>query len=106
MERVLIKTTLDGRKVEVIDGAIYLDGKFETDHLVMLEEHPNRSVIMRVMPDATYVAGRLPLTMYEASTASAAMARAAGGPPADEQGIAERLRQTAFRHAVREGVDR
>jgi hypothetical protein len=42
-----IKTTLDGRKVEVIDGWICLGGAREADALIPMEEHPNRQAIRR-----------------------------------------------------------
>ena len=57
-----IKTTEDGRKVEVINLLICLDGNKEADRLVPVGEHPNRTAILNAVPDATHMAGRLPLT--------------------------------------------
>jgi hypothetical protein len=55
---VLVRQTLDGRRVEVIGAQIFLDGRLEADTLVPIEEHPNRVAIQRAVPDAAYVAGR------------------------------------------------
>jgi len=48
----LVKTTLDGRKVEVINGFVCLDGKPESTDLVVLDEHPNRQAILKAVPRA------------------------------------------------------
>ena len=63
MDSTYIKTTQDGRKVEVIDGWICLGGVRESNNLVPMDEHPNRQAIMRAVPGATHAAGRLPLTL-------------------------------------------
>ncbi|WP_442776701.1 hypothetical protein [Sphaerotilus montanus] len=100
-----VKTTLDGRQVEVINGWVCLDGQPETDEVVALEEHPNRQVIQRVVPLATHMAGRLPLTLAEASGGQAALRhhhRPFGGSPL---AVSERLRRTAWQRAVADGVD-
>ena len=60
-DAVLIKTTLDGRKVEVIGRCVCLDGQPEAEDLVVIDEHPNRQAILRAVPGATHVAGRMPL---------------------------------------------
>jgi hypothetical protein len=67
MVRTLIRNTADGRPIEVIDGAVCLDGHVEARELVALIEHPNRQAILRVLPNATHMAGRLALTMEEAN---------------------------------------
>ena len=89
-----IKTTADGRKVEVIGGSICLDGKPEADRLIHVAEHPNRDAIILAVPDATHVAGRLPLTEEEAATAQTALNLNKTNYDASPQGIAERIRNT------------
>jgi hypothetical protein len=102
---VLVKHTLDGRKVEVIGGRICLDGKPEADHLVVLDEHPNRQAILKVQPRATHMAGRLPLTMAEASVAQAALRRAQERFDGSPQAVTERLRRTAWQKVFAEGAE-
>jgi hypothetical protein len=87
-----IKTTQDGRKVEVIGKVICLDGKPEAEHLVVVVQHPNWRAILDAVPDATHMAGRLPLNVDEAEKAQLAMnaaKEAYDGSPAD---VAERSR--------------
>jgi hypothetical protein len=64
---VLIRTTHDGRRIEVIGARICPDGQPEADELVVIDEHPNRQAILKLVPLATHVAVRLPLTLAEAS---------------------------------------
>ncbi|HET7866921.1 MAG TPA: hypothetical protein VFL86_21175, partial [Burkholderiaceae bacterium] len=73
MSKALIKTTRDGRKVEVIGCHLCVDGRPEAEALVVIDEHPNRQAILQAVPRATHVAGRVPLTMAEASVAQAAL---------------------------------
>lgn len=94
-----IKTTSDGRKVEVIGMAICLDGKKEADRLIPVYEHPNRSAILNAVPNATHVAGRLPLTAEEAATAQAALDEAKAAYEFSPLGISERIRM-AQRNAI------
>ncbi|MGY6217650.1 hypothetical protein ACW73L_21030 [Methylolobus aquaticus] len=88
-----IKTTQDGRKVEVIDQAICLDGKTEADHLVPVAEHPNRANILQAAPDATHMAGRLALTAAEATAALAALEANRLAYETSPKGLAERMRK-------------
>lgn len=88
-----IKTTQDGRKVEVIGTAICLNGKQESEHLVVVVEHPNWRAILDAVPDATHMAGRLPLTVDEAQTAQLAIDAAREAYENSPTGIAERSRQ-------------
>lgn len=104
-ERVLVKTTQDGRKVEVIDGWVCLAGVRETDHLVPLAEHPNRQAIARTVRCATHVAGRLPLTHDEAAIAQGALAAAQRAFDASPQGIAQRIRKAVWAKTAAEGVE-
>ncbi|WP_018412910.1 hypothetical protein [Methyloversatilis thermotolerans] len=102
---VLVKTTQDGRRVEVIDGAVCLDGKPEATRLVPLLEHPNRQAIQRAVPGATHVAGRLPLTLEEAQIAQDALTESSRDFDASPTGIARRL-QDAINHKARmEGIE-
>ena len=88
-----IKTTQDGRKVEVIDMAIWLDGKQEADRLIPVREHPNCANILRAVPEATHMAGRLPLTAEEAAIAAAALEAARRAYEISPKGLAERMRR-------------
>jgi hypothetical protein len=87
-----IKTTQDGRKVEVIGKAICLDGKEEADQLVAVVQHPNWRAILEAVPEATHMAGRLPLTVDEAQKAQLAMNAAREAYDSSPTGVAERSR--------------
>jgi hypothetical protein len=100
-----IKTTLDGRRVEVIGRFVCLDGTPEGDALVPIAEHPNRQAILRAVPGATHVAGRLPLTMPEASVAQAALRRAQDTMAAAPQALNERLRRTVWQKTLADGAE-
>ena len=88
-----IKTTEDGRKVEVIDQHICLDGKREAESLVPVRDHPNRAAILAAMPDAVCMAGRLALTAKEATIAQEALEVAKAAYEASPKGLAERMRR-------------
>jgi hypothetical protein len=105
MEATYVKTTLDDRKVEVINGWVCLDGKPETDEVVVLEEHPNRQAIQKAVPKATHMAGRLPLTMAEASVAQAALRRHHDNFDGSPLAVSERLRKAVWQKAFAEGVE-
>ena len=102
---VLIKTTRDGRKVEVIDGQVCLDGQPEADALVVLDEHPNRQAILLAVPRATHVAGRLPLTMAEASVAQAALRAAQDRFDGSSGAVNERLRRAVWQKTIADGAE-
>ena len=104
-DAVLIRITGDGRRVDVRGGRVCLDGVPEADHLVPIEEHPNRAVIQRVLPEAKYVAGRLPLTLAEASVAQAALRRAQDRFDGSAAQVAERIRRVGWQRATAEGVE-
>lgn len=95
-----IKTTLDGRKVEVIGTMICLDGKPEADRLVPVIEHPNWRAILDAAPDATHMAGRIALTVDEAEKAHLAMTAAREALEKSPVGVAERSRR-AINHMLR-----
>ena len=104
-EATLVKTTLDGRPVEVIGGWICLAGQPETDEIVVLDEHPNRQAIQQACPRATHMAGRLPLTLAEASVAQAALRRFRDRFDGSALAVAERLRQASWKRVMAEGVE-
>lgn len=97
---VLIKHTRDGRRVEVIGRTLCLDGRPEADSLVVLYEHPNRSAILRAVPDATHMAGRVPLTLAQASVAQAALRAALGPLDTSPQGLRERMRRLDWQKSL------
>lgn len=102
---VFVKTTQDGRPVEVIDGWVCLGGLKEADTLVPLTEHPNRQAILAAAPDATHMAGRLPLTHAEAAIAHGAMSVEQRWIDTSPRAIAQRLRRAMWAKAVAEGVE-
>ncbi|WP_304307760.1 hypothetical protein [Pseudacidovorax intermedius] len=103
---VLIKTTEDGRRVEVMGGWVCLAGVPEADRLVEILEHPNRQAILRAVPGATHVAGRLPLTHEQAAIAQGALAAARREDlDARPQALAQRIRRAAWAKAVADGVE-
>ena len=103
--RVYVKHLADDRVVEVIGRHVCIEGQPETDHLVVIDEHPNRQAILRVVPGATHVAGRVPLTMPQASTAQAALRRAHDCFDGSPQAVAERLRQAVWQKVFAEGAE-
>jgi hypothetical protein len=105
MDPVFVKYTQDDRKVEVINGWLCLAGVPEVRDLVVLDEHPNRQAILKVAPKATHMAGRLPLTMPEASVAQAALRRMQDRFDGSPQAVAERLRQAVWQKSVAEGAE-
>ena len=105
LEAVYIKTTQDGRKVEVIDGWVCLGGVREADNLISMDEHPNRQAIAQAVPGATHVAGRLPLTLPEAATAQGALSVAQRQFDASPAGITQRLRKAVWAKTAAEGVE-
>jgi polysaccharide deacetylase 2 family uncharacterized protein YibQ len=102
---VWIKTTSDGRQVEVIGAQVCLDGLPETDRVIVLDEHPNRQAIQRAVPQATHMAGRLPLTMAQASVAQAALRRAQDRFDGTPAAVGERLRQAMWCKTVADGAE-
>lgn len=105
MENTYIKTTEDGRKVEVVDGWVCLAGVREANHLIPIQEHPNRQAIARAVPGATHVAGRLPLTLAEAAVAQNALSAAQRVFDASPAGITQRIRKAIWARAAVEGVE-
>ncbi len=102
---VYIKTTQDNRQVEVIDGAICLNGVEEARRLTPVGEHPNRLAILRAMPNASHMAGRLPLTLQEAGVAHSALNAAKRDFDPSPKGVMERLRLAVIAKARMEGIE-
>lgn len=105
MSATLVKHTLDGRAVEVIDGWVCLGGLKEADTLVPVTEHPNRQAILAAVPGATHMAGRLPLTHEEAAIAQGALSAVERTVDTGPTAIAQRLRRALWAKAVAEGVE-
>jgi hypothetical protein len=105
MMATLVKTTLDGRKLEVIGLAICLDGKLEAFELIEVNMHPNKRAILEVMPEATHMAGRVALSREEADTVTAAFQETEAQILANPAAIAERFRIAAMWRARRDGIE-
>lgn len=102
---VYVKATRDGRRVEVIGGRLCLDGVPEAEALTVLDEHPNRAAILKAVPMATHVAGRLPLTLAEASVAQAALRAAQDRFDGSAAAVRERLRRAEWGKAIADGAE-
>ena len=99
---VYIRTTSDGRDIEVIGGAVCVGGQPESCELIEVTCHPHRDLIMRQAPGATHMAGRIPLTEEQAHKARAAMATAYDPDP---RAIEERLRRLVHEKARQDGIE-
>ena len=104
MGAVWVRTTHDGRPVEVIDGQVCLDGRPEADAVVPLDDHPNRHAVLKLVPLATHMAGRLPLTLAEASVAQAALRQTQDRFDGSAAAVRERLRQVAWQRSLADGA--
>ena len=105
MAKTLVKTTQDGRKLEVIGLAICLDGQLEAFELVEVKMHPNKRKIWEVMPEAVYMAGRVALTREEADTVNQAFDAAQADILASPAAINERFRIAAMWKAREQGIE-
>ncbi|WP_026605744.1 hypothetical protein [Methylocapsa acidiphila] len=92
MQTTFIRTTSDGRKVEVIGPNVCVDGKPVADSLVEVKNHPNKEAILFSLPNAAFMAGPVVLTAEEASVVRGALA-AAKDPLTDRIEITERFRK-------------
>lgn len=101
----LVKTTQDGRKVEVIGLAVCLDGKLEAFELIEVKLHPNRPAILKAVPNATHMAGRIALTADEAAIVQEAYAEAERNILANPAAINERFRLAVKRRACMDGIE-
>ncbi|GAA0747478.1 hypothetical protein LRH25_23345 [Ideonella azotifigens] len=102
---VYVKHLSDDRVVEVIGRHVCIAGQPEADHLVVLDEHPNRQAILKAVPGATHVAGRVPLTLPQASVAQAALRRAHETYDGSPRAVSERLRQAVWQKTMADGAD-
>jgi hypothetical protein len=100
-KRTYVKTTQDGRKLEVVGLAICLDGQLECFELMDVKMHPNRRSIWTAAPEADFIAGRVTLTKEEAKIVYAALKEANDEILASPQAMNERFR-IAFMHRARE----
>jgi|ERR1039457_3019777 hypothetical protein len=98
-----IKSTQDGRNVEVIGKSICLDGRPESDRLIAVIEHPHWRAILQAAPDATHMAGRVALTVDEAEKAQLALNAAREAFGASPLGAAERSRLAINRMLMNRG---
>ena len=101
----LVKTTQDGRKLEVIGLAICLDGQLEAFELIEVKLHPNRRAILKVLPEATHLAGRVALTREEADIVFGAFEEAEAQMLASPAAINERFRIAAMWKAREQGIE-
>jgi hypothetical protein len=92
MLTTFVRTTSDGRKIEVIGPNVCIDGKPVADSLVDVKNHPNREAILFTLPNAAYMAGPVALTAEEASVVRGALA-AARPAMTDRIEITERFRK-------------
>jgi hypothetical protein len=100
-KRTYVKTTQDGRKLEVVGLAICLDDKLECFELMDVKLHPNRRAILRAAPEADFMAGRVTLTKEEAEIIRKALQEANDEIIASPTAMNERFR-IAFMHRARE----
>ena len=105
MATTLVKTTQDGRKLEVIGLAICLEGQLEAFELIEVKLHPNKRAIWQVMPEATHMAGRVALTKEEADIVVAAFEDAEAQILASPAAINERFRIAAMWKAREQGIE-
>ncbi len=105
MNTTLVKSTQDGRKLEVIGLAICLDGQLEAFELIEVKLHPNRRAILQVLPEATHIAGRVALTREEADIILAAFQEAEAQILASPAAINERFRIAAMWKAREQGIE-
>ncbi len=101
----LIKTTQDGRKLEVIGLAICLDGQLEAFELIEVKQHPNRRAILTAAPDTTHMAGRVTLTAAEADLVGEAFKEVEAQILANPAAINERFRIAAMWKAREQGIE-
>lgn len=105
MSTTFIRNTSDGRRIEVIGDVVCLDGRPEARELVPLIEHPNRQAILRVLPNATHMAGRLVLTMDEANRVQDLLNASRREIDLSSPAMHRRLQQLMLHRAKMEGVE-
>lgn len=105
MATALVKTTQDGRRLEVIGLAVCLDGALEAFELIEVKLHPNRVAIRKAAPDATHMAGRVPLTREQAEIVVGAFRQAEAEILANPAAINERFRIAMMWKAREQGIE-
>lgn len=105
MATTLVKTTQDGRRLEVVGLAICLAGQLEAFELIEVKLHPNRRAILKVMPEATHMAGRVALSRAEADIVTGALKQAETEILASPAAINERFRIAAMWKAREQGIE-
>jgi len=105
MTTTLVKTTEDGRRLEVIGLAICLDGALEAFELIEVKLHPNRAAIHKAAPDATHMAGRVALTREQAEIVVGAFQIAETQILASPAAINERFRIAMMWKAREQGIE-
>ncbi len=101
----LVKTTQDGRKLEVVGPALMLNGKLEAVELIPVKDHPNRAAILQVMPEAAFMAGRVALTAEEGKLALEALDLGQKQYYSSPIAIEERFRLAANRREAELGIE-
>lgn len=105
MTTTFIRSTADGRRIEVIDDTVCLDGRVEARELVALIEHPNRQAILHVLPRATHMAGRLALTMEEANQIQDLLDASRRALDLSPAALHRRMQDVMLHRAKMEGVE-
>jgi hypothetical protein len=82
-----------------------LGGKLETDELIAVKDHPNRYNILKLMPEAAYMAGRVALTAEEGRIALDALAEGEKEFLTNPLAIEERFRLAARRREEELGIE-
>lgn len=100
-----IKTTQDGRRVEVIGLAVTLNGKPESMEVSDILTHPRKLQIMHGAPEATHVAGRITLTREEAEKARSALYENQARLASDPRYAAARFQAAINSKAWQEGIE-
>jgi hypothetical protein len=105
MATTLVKITQDGRRLEVIGLAICLDGALEAFELIEVKLHPNRVAIHKAAPEATHMAGRVPLTREQVEIVTNAFKQAEADILASPAAINERFRIAMMWKAREQGIE-
>lgn len=104
MQVTFIRNTSDGRAIEVIGPYVCVDREPVADRVVEVQSHPNREAILAAVPNATHMAGPLPLTDAEASAVRGALLAAEEAPTEPGQ-ISKRLGDAVKTHRRNTGID-
>ncbi len=104
MEATFIRTTSDGRKIEVIGPYVCVDRDPVADQLVEVASHPNKAAILHALPNAAFMAGPIVLTIEEASLVRGAFAKATEAET-DKAAIEKRFRDAYNSRARAAGIE-